>query len=92
MEAGNRRGARVSPQVASRPTGFVYSLASYHPVMAKPSYPALLGRPHDQLAAETRRPEVRARILTEDNIPVTQHPGELENHVPTIPRPISMTT
>src|SRR5580698_527593 len=34
VKEGNRDGAQVFPQVGSRPTGFVFSLASYHPFMA----------------------------------------------------------
>ncbi|HEY3887387.1 MAG TPA: amidohydrolase family protein, partial [Caulobacteraceae bacterium] len=41
VKDGARDGARVFPQVGSRPTGFVFSLCSYHPFMAKPSYLAL---------------------------------------------------
>ena len=67
-KAGNAQGARVFPQVGSRPTGFVFSLDTYHPFMAKPTYLALKHLPLAARAAEMRKPEIKARILSESDI------------------------
>jgi len=68
VKVGNRRGARVFPQVGSRPTGFVFSLLSYHPFMSKPTFQKLKALPFDRMIAEMRKSDVRARILAEDHV------------------------
>jgi N-acyl-D-aspartate/D-glutamate deacylase len=90
VKEGNRAGARVFPQVGSRPTGFVFSLASYHPFMAKPSYLALAHLPPAERARALRDPAVKARILAEMNVPPTTV-GSMEALIPNVPFPMHQT-
>ncbi len=78
VKAGNAAGARVYPQVGSRPTGLVYGIRSYNPFMAKPTFVRLRALPHEEMLAELRRPEIKARILAEENIP-PEFPGKMES-------------
>jgi N-acyl-D-amino-acid deacylase len=80
VKAGNAAGARVFPQVGSRPTGIVMSLRTYHTFMRRPTYLALKHLPHEQLLAELRKPEVKAAILGEAPVP-HERPGTMENAV-----------
>ena len=61
----NASGARLFPQVASRPVGILGGLACYHPFMRRPSYRALAHLPVAAQAERMRDPEVKARILAE---------------------------
>src|SRR5580658_7081792 len=90
VKDGNRAGARVFPQVGSRPTGFVFSLASYHPFMAKPSYLALAHLPPAERARALRDPAIKARILTEGNVTPTTI-GSMEALIPNVPFPMHQT-
>ena len=90
VKAGNRDGARVFPQVGSRPTGFVFSLGSYHPFMARPSYLALAHLPLAEKARALRDPAVKARVLSETNVPPTL-PGTMEALIPNVPFPMPQT-
>ena len=90
VKEGNRDGARVYPQVGSRPTGFVFSLGSYHPFMAKPSYLALAHLPPAERAKALRDPAVKARIFAETNV-VPEHPGSMEALIPSVPFPMQWT-
>ena len=90
VKEGNRDGARVFPQVGSRPTGFVFSLASYHPFMAKPSYLALAHLPPAERARAMRDAAVKAAILAEENVPPTL-PGSMEALIPNVPFPMQQT-
>ena len=88
VKAGNLNGSNVFPQVGSRPTGLVFSLASYHPFMAKPTFMQLSSTlDHDQLVAEMRKPEVKAQIMGEENAP-TEFPGKMETVI--VNAPLSM--
>jgi N-acyl-D-amino-acid deacylase len=80
VRTGNADGARVYPQVGSRPTGLVMSLRTYHPFMRKPTYLALSDRPHADRLAELRKSEVKAAILAEASVP-HEHPGTMENGI-----------
>jgi N-acyl-D-amino-acid deacylase len=60
-------GARIVAQVASRPFGMLIGFPSYHPFQKRPTFQA---RRHStsslaELAAELRKPEVKAAILAE---------------------------
>jgi N-acyl-D-amino-acid deacylase len=90
VKEGNRDGARVFPQVGSRPTGFVFSLGSYHPFMAKPSYLAIASLPTSERAKALRDPALKARILAEVNVP-PQHPGSMEALIPNVRFPMHQT-
>ncbi len=90
VKGHNRAGSRVFPQVGSRPTGFVFSLGSYHPFMAKPSYLALAHLPAAERAKALRDPAVKARILAEENVPPAL-PGTMEALIPNVPFPMEQT-
>lgn len=68
VEEGNRQGAKVYPQVGSRPTGLVFSLETYHPWMLKPTYLKLKTLPLEERKAELAKSEVRDQILKETNV------------------------
>ena len=68
-DAANARGAKVVPQVPGRPIGTLVSLATYHLFMGRPTYRKIAGLPLAQRAAEMRKPEVRAAILGEADLP-----------------------
>jgi N-acyl-D-amino-acid deacylase len=90
VKAGNRTGSRVFPQVGSRPTGFVFSLGSYHPFMAKPSCLALAHLPLAERARAMRDPALKAKILAETNVPPKDQ-GSMEALIPNVPFPMQMT-
>ncbi len=90
VKVANTNGAKVSPQVGSRPTGLVFSLASYHPFMAKPAFRRLAGLAPEAMAAEMRKPEIKAAILAEDNAAL-QHPGTMEAAIVAAPLPMEAT-
>jgi N-acyl-D-aspartate/D-glutamate deacylase len=68
-DAANARGAKVIPQVPGRPIGTLVSLGTYHLFMGRPTYRKIAGLPLAQRAAEMRKPEVRAAILGEPDLP-----------------------
>jgi N-acyl-D-aspartate/D-glutamate deacylase len=90
VKAGNRRGARVHPQVGSRPTGLVFSLGSYHPFMAKPSYLALKALPLAERAKAMRDPATKAAIMSETSA-APQYPGTMEALIVMAPLPMHQT-
>ena len=90
VKAANQNGAQVAPQVGSRPTGLVFTLRAYHPFMAKPSFRAAAELPHDRMLAELRKPEVKARILAEENTP-NNYPGKMESLIVMAPLPMEQT-
>ncbi len=67
VKAGNTDGARVFPQVGSRPTGLVLSMQTYHPWMLKPSYQKLKSLPADERLKAMRQADVKNAILREEN-------------------------
>ncbi len=73
----NAAGARLFPQVASRPVGILGGLACYHPFMRRPSYRELASLPVAAQAQRMRDPEVRARILVETDV-VPDNAGSME--------------
>ncbi len=60
-------GARIVAQVASRPFGMLIGFPSYHPFQKRPTFQALKQSTSSpaELAAELRKPEVKAAILAE---------------------------
>jgi N-acyl-D-aspartate/D-glutamate deacylase len=90
VKEGARDGARVFPQVGSRPTGFVFSLGSYHPFMAKPSYLAIASLPPAERAKALRDPALKAKILAETNV-APRFPGSMEALIPNVPFPMNQT-
>jgi len=70
-EAASREGTTVRVQVAARPIGILLGLdATFHPFMGFPSYKEVASRPLPERVAHLRRPEVKARLLSETSEPV----------------------
>ncbi len=74
----NAKGANLRPQVASRPIGFVTGLQAYHMFQRRKTYMGLADLPLDQRVAEMRKPEVKAAILADEDVPVAD-PGSMAN-------------
>ena len=74
VEKANADGLVMTPQIATRPIGFVTSLKSYHMFMRRETYLKLEKLPFDQMLAEMRKPEVKAAILADKDIKPDQ-PG-----------------
>jgi N-acyl-D-aspartate/D-glutamate deacylase len=69
-QEANERGLKMTGQVLPRPVGFLLSHAlTLNPFFSTPTYEAISGLPFDQRIAELRKPQVRARILSESNDP-----------------------
>ncbi|MCE2390207.1 MAG: amidohydrolase family protein [Proteobacteria bacterium] len=64
-------GAQLYPQIAARPFGLMIGLQTHHPFAKRPTFAALQRRVAslDELAAELRKPEVKAAILSEEDLP-----------------------
>jgi N-acyl-D-aspartate/D-glutamate deacylase len=63
----NRSGLPMLGQVLTRPTGIILGFEiSQNPFLGRPSYDAIADLPFEQKIAELRRPERRAKILSED--------------------------
>ena len=77
-EVANAAGARLHPQVSSRPIGFITGLSSYHAFMRRPSYMAIAHLPIAERARAMAQPEVRAAIMAEDDVR-PEAPGSMEN-------------
>ena len=68
--AAHEAGAPIYPQVAARPFGMLLGFPGHHAFSKRPTYVELkrtLGR--EELAAALCTPEVRARILSETDLP-----------------------
>jgi len=77
--AANSEGARMYPQVASRPIGFLTGLSGYHAFMRKPTYlEQLADLPLAERVAAMRTPEMKERLLGEPDIRPDE-PGSMEN-------------
>ena len=74
----NATGAQMRPQVSSRPIGFVTGLSSYHAFQRRPTYMALAHLPLPERVREMSKPEVKAAILSEQDVPVAE-PGSMAN-------------
>lgn len=72
----NRSGARLNPQVSSRPIGLVSGLSGYHAFLRRPTYMKLASLPLDQRVREMAKPEIKAAILSESDVPV-ERPGSM---------------
>jgi N-acyl-D-aspartate/D-glutamate deacylase len=69
VRAANARGADIHPQVASRCFGMLFGHQSrLQPFRHRPSYQAIADLPFDARVHALRDPEVRARILAEDDL------------------------
>ena len=78
VEAANADGIEITPQITTRPIGFVTSLGAYHMFQRRETYLKLADLPFEQMLAEMRKPEVKAAILSDADVPVDQ-PGMMAN-------------
>lgn len=65
----NSKGTRLHPQVASRPIGVVTSLMTYHMFQRRETYLKMADRPFREILSEMRKPDVRAAIIADKDIP-----------------------
>ncbi len=66
IDEANAQGLRITAQVRSRPTSVLLGFElSQNPFMGRPSYRAIAHLPFPQRLAELRKPEFRARIMSE---------------------------
>lgn len=72
VEQANAEGISMTPQIATRPVGFVTSLRSYHMFQRRETYLKLEHLPFEQRLAEMKKPEIRAAILSDRDIPPEQ--------------------
>jgi N-acyl-D-amino-acid deacylase len=74
VRKANADGAKLIPQVGARPGGMLLGVASYHGLMRRPTYRRLEDSLSlDELLVELNRPEVKAAILAEDDLPQDPH-------------------
>ena len=74
VRKANADGAKLIPQVGARPGGMLLGVASYHGLMRRPTYRRLEDSlPLDELLTELRKPEVKAAILSETDLPADPH-------------------
>ena len=66
----NEKGANLRPQVSSRPIGFITGLRTYHMFQRRETYLKIADLPLAERVAEMRKPEVRAKILADADVPV----------------------
>jgi N-acyl-D-aspartate/D-glutamate deacylase len=66
-EASTRQGARIIPQVFARPVTILFSFQGEHPFQYMPSYVPLKDLPHAEKMRALRNPEVRERLLQEED-------------------------
>jgi len=77
-EAANADGAKMFPQVASRPIGFLTGLGGYHAFMRRPTYMSIAHLPLAERARVMAQPEVRAAIMADSDVR-PEAPGSMEN-------------
>ena len=66
----NAEGAQLVPQVAGRPGGMLIGVATYHGLMRRPTFRRLESElSYEDLLHELQKPEVKAAILAEENLP-----------------------
>lgn len=73
----NAAGTKLYPQVSSRPIGLLSSLEGYHAFMRRRSYLEIAHLPVAERAKAMRDPELRTRILSDDDVP-PDNPGSME--------------
>ncbi len=67
-EEGAAHGETLRPQVGSRPTMLLIGLQTFSPFSFRPTYKALEDLPLDERVAALRKPETKAKILTEASV------------------------
>lgn len=78
VERANADGVTLTPQIATRPIGFVTSLQSYHMFQRRETYLKLADLPFDVRLRELKKPEIKAAILADRDVPPDQ-PGVMAN-------------
>ena len=78
VEKANAEGISITPQIATRPIGFVTSIQTYHMFQRRETFLKLSGLPLTQLLAELKKPDVKAAILADKDVPPTE-PGAMAN-------------
>lgn len=68
----NAAGSILRPQVAARPVGFVTSLDTYHMFQRRETYMKLADLPLADRVREMQKPEVKAAILKDADVPVDE--------------------
>jgi N-acyl-D-aspartate/D-glutamate deacylase len=63
----NEQGSHIVPQVGSRPTMLLIGHQTFHPFSYRPTYRQLEPLPLAERVARLRDPEIRRRILAEEN-------------------------
>ena len=72
----NAQGAKLRPQVASRPIALLTGLSGYHGFMHRRTYvEELAGLPLHERAQRMRDPEIKKRVLSDPDIAPTQAGG-----------------
>jgi N-acyl-D-aspartate/D-glutamate deacylase len=74
----NQTGAQLFPQIPSRPIGLASGLSGYHAFQRRPTYMKLTHLSLAERAREMAKPEVKAAIMSEGDVPVDQ-PGSMAN-------------
>lgn len=69
VEKSNAGGAQLYPQVASRPIGLVTNIRTYHMFQSRETYLKIAELPFAQKLAELQKPEMRAAILSDRDVP-----------------------
>ena len=69
VEKSNAGGAQLYPQVASRPIGLVTNIRTYHMFQSRETYLKIVDLPFAQKLAELQKPEMRAAILSDRDVP-----------------------
>ena len=78
VEQRNAAGAKLFPQVASRPIGLVTNIRTYHMFQRRGTYLKLADLPFAERLAELQKPEVRTAILADEDV-LSHHAGLMAN-------------
>jgi N-acyl-D-aspartate/D-glutamate deacylase len=78
VEQANAGGVEITPQITTRPIGFVTSLKSYHMFQCRETYLKLLDLPFEERLAQMRKPEIKQKIMTDRDI-VPEDAGLMAN-------------
>ena len=78
VEQANADGVFMLPQIATRPIGLVSSLQTYHMFQRRETYLALAELPFAEMLQELKKPEVKAKILADNDIAPEQQ-GAMAN-------------
>ena len=68
VENANASGLEITPQITTRPIGFVTSLKSYHMFQRRETFLRLTELPFVEMYAEMKKPDIKKAILTDRDI------------------------